>query len=114
MIDDQSLSALDRRLLLEPDEYHSLEPFTDGTAELPDFHLYPSATAIVEAILDHVSAETADQVGIVLDEEAIYSSLSKPNSRPQRSFIRVGRDSSTTTRSDCSVDCSRRPSPVRD
>ncbi|WP_436930242.1 PD-(D/E)XK nuclease family protein [Halosimplex halobium] len=76
VIDEGSLSALDRRLLPDDDAaYRSVDPFAAGTTPLPPTHLYPSATAVVEAVCEHIDPATADHVGVVLDEGTIYSSL---------------------------------------
>lgn len=74
-IDPDSLTALDRSLLPDPDGYETVSPFGDGEWTLPKLHLYPSATAIVDDLVDAIDAEGAEQVGIVLDQSTIYSPL---------------------------------------
>lgn len=75
VIDEPSLTPLDRQLLPSDDAYESVSPFEDGQVSMPGAHLYPSATAIVDAVVEQVSAANADQVGIVLDQQTAYRPL---------------------------------------
>ena len=75
VIDPESLTALDRSLLPDSESYESVSPFGSGTWTLPELELYPSATAIVDDIIDVLDADSAEQVGIVLDQSSIYSPL---------------------------------------
>lgn len=73
VIGESALSELDRSLL--PDEYDTVDRFTGGTGTLPTFDVFPSATAVVDALIEQLSAETAESVGIVLDESTVFSPL---------------------------------------
>lgn len=75
VIDPQRLTALDRSILPATESYERISPFGEGTWELPEVHLYPSATAIVDDVVDAIDANSADQVGVVLDQSTIYSPL---------------------------------------
>ena len=73
VIGEDSLTPLDRSVL--PEDYATVSPFTGETTLLPEFRVLPSATAIVETLLDHLTPENAEAVGIVLDESTVYSPL---------------------------------------
>lgn len=73
VVNQDALSELDRGIL--PREYRHIEAFRSGEAELPDVHLYRSATAIVNAVVEQVSASNAEQVGVVVDQETVYAPL---------------------------------------
>ncbi|UIO99778.1 PD-(D/E)XK nuclease family protein [Halobaculum sp. CBA1158] len=73
VVDEARLSSLDRTLL--PDDYRTVSPFTGETAELPSFHVFPSATAIVDALVTQLDARAAEAVGIVLDDSSVFSPL---------------------------------------
>jgi hypothetical protein len=75
VIDEQSLTALDAGLLPDDGEYESISPFEDGEATFPEVHLYQSATAIVDAVVDQITTETAERIGVVLDQSTTYSPL---------------------------------------
>lgn len=76
VVDPASLTPLDRSLLpADEDAYETVSPFVGGEWIPPEFHLYPSATAIVDDLVAAIDAEAAEQVGIVLDQSTIYSPL---------------------------------------
>lgn len=75
VIDPESLTELDRSLVPDSDSFETVSPFGTGTWTLPELNLYPSATAIVDDIIDVLDANSAEQVGIVLDQSTIYSPL---------------------------------------
>lgn len=75
VIDPKSLTALDRSLLSDQERYEPVSPFGTGTWTLPELNLYPSATAIVDDIIDVLDVSSAEQVGIVLDQSTVYSPL---------------------------------------
>ncbi|WP_254824328.1 PD-(D/E)XK nuclease family protein [Haloglomus halophilum] len=73
VIGESSLSELDRSLL--PADYETVDRFTGATGTLPTFDIFPSATAIVDALIEQLSADTAESVGVVLDESTVFSPL---------------------------------------
>ena len=73
VIGEDQFTALDRQVL--PPDYDTVSPFADGTVDLPEFHVYDSATAIVDVVVDNVSAETADDVAVVTDRGGEYTAL---------------------------------------
>ncbi|MFB6095252.1 MAG: PD-(D/E)XK nuclease family protein, partial [Halodesulfurarchaeum sp.] len=81
VVGEEQFTALDRRIL--PETYDTLDPFEDDTFPVPTFHLYDSATAIVDAVVEAIAEATdtsnrperAEQVGIVLHEGGEYRPL---------------------------------------
>lgn len=73
VVGESALTELDRSLL--PTEYATVDRFTGETGTLPTFDIFPSATAIVDALIEQLSAETAESVGVVLDESTVFSPL---------------------------------------
>ena len=79
--DDQSvavvgydqLTNLERSVL--PDTFERVNLFTDETFDYPEFHIFQSATDIVTALLDTITAHNAEHVAVVLDSGSQYSSL---------------------------------------
>ena len=67
------LTALERSVL--PEAFDRVDPFADEAFDRPPFHVFESATDIVGALLDAVSADNADRVAVVLDGGSRYSSL---------------------------------------
>lgn len=58
-----------------PPEYETVDPFTHEPFDHPPFRILDSPAAIVDAVLDTVTRENADDVGVVLDGASEYSSL---------------------------------------
>jgi len=73
VVGESQLTNLERSIL--PDEYASIDRFDDQSFELPPFRIFESPAAMVDAILETVTPETADNVGIVLDASSHFSSL---------------------------------------
>ncbi|SHH03644.1 PD-(D/E)XK nuclease family protein [Halobaculum gomorrense] len=73
VINEAGLSPLDRTLL--PDSYQQVDPFTGDTTSLPQVHIFPSTTAIVDALITQLDTHTGEAVGIVLDESSLFSPL---------------------------------------
>lgn len=73
VVDEPQLNALDRRYL--PDEYKTVSSLVDEPATLPPMHCYASTTALVEAVLNTITAENATDVGIVVPMGSQYASL---------------------------------------
>jgi hypothetical protein len=69
----EEFTALERSIL--PDDYDAIDPFTGAPFEGPPFRIFDSPAAIIDAILDSVTAENADRVAIVLDRGSEYSPL---------------------------------------
>ncbi len=73
VVGERQLTNLERSIL--PDEYDSIDRFTEDAFELPPFRIFESPAAIVDAILDTVTPENAGDIGIVLDASSEYSPL---------------------------------------
>ncbi len=69
----EMLTPLERSFL--PESYEVIDLFAEESFDLPEFHVFDSATAIVDAVVDAISEETAENVGIVLDRASQYSPL---------------------------------------
>lgn len=74
VIDEAHLSDLDRKLL-PSDGYETYSSLGETHVPFPELHIFPSATAIVSAIVDQIDPDTADRFGIVLAEGSLYSAL---------------------------------------
>ncbi|WP_418286288.1 PD-(D/E)XK nuclease family protein [Halorubrum sp. DTA46] len=73
VVGERQLTALERSIL--PDTYDAIERFVDEPFELPPFRIFDSPSAIVDALLDSITASNADDVAIVLDGGSEYSPL---------------------------------------
>ncbi|ELY96178.1 hypothetical protein C483_00090 [Natrialba hulunbeirensis JCM 10989] len=73
VVGERQLTNLERSIL--PNEYASIDRFTGKTFDLPAFRIFDSPAAIVDAVLDTVTQENADDVGIVLNSSSDYSPL---------------------------------------
>lgn len=73
VIGEAAFTELDQSIL--PAEYETVDPFGAESVELPDFHVYGSATAIVDAVVGNVSPEAAENVAVVMDRGSQYPSL---------------------------------------
>ncbi|ACV11888.1 conserved hypothetical protein [Halorhabdus utahensis DSM 12940] len=73
VIGESQFSALDRSIL--PAEYDTIDPLTSEAFDLPAFHSFASRTAIVEAIVDNVTSDNADDVAIVMDRGGPFPAL---------------------------------------
>ncbi|WP_297885738.1 PD-(D/E)XK nuclease family protein [uncultured Halorubrum sp.] len=69
----EQLTALERSVL--PETCDRVDLFADEAFDHPPFHVFESATDIVGALLDAVTAENAEHVAVVLDGGSRYSSL---------------------------------------
>ena len=69
----KQLTELERSIL--PPDYETVDPFTEEPFEHPSFRILDSPAAIVDAVLDTVTPENADDVAVVLDAASQYSSL---------------------------------------
>jgi len=67
------LTTLERSIL--PAEFDRIDLFTDESFDHPPFHVFESATDIVTALLDTVTADNAEHVAVVLEGNSQYSSL---------------------------------------
>lgn len=73
VVGEEQLTTLERAIL--PEEYDQVDLFTTETFDYPSFNIFDSSADIVDAILDTVTATTADNVAVVLDASSRYSSL---------------------------------------
>ena len=69
----KQLTELERSIL--PPDYETVAPFTEESFDHPPFRILDSPAAIVDAILNTVTRENADDVAVVLDAASQYSSL---------------------------------------
>jgi hypothetical protein len=69
----EHLTNLERSIL--PDSFTRVDPYTDEVFDYPDFHIFESASDIISALLDTITAENAEHTAIVLDSGSQYSSL---------------------------------------
>ncbi|WP_121744836.1 PD-(D/E)XK nuclease family protein [Natronorubrum halophilum] len=73
VVGESQLTNLERSIL--PEEYTAIDRFCDESFELPPLRIFDSPAAIVDAILDTVTAENAEDVAVVLDAGSEYSAL---------------------------------------
>ena len=73
VIGEQQLTNLERSIL--PAEYDAVDRFCDDSFELPPVRIFDSPAAIVDAVLDTVTTENADDIAVVLDASSEYSPL---------------------------------------
>jgi len=90
------LTQLERSFL--PDEYDTVDLFTDDPFELPEFRILDSTTAIVDAVINSVSVKNAENVAIVLDQNSEYSPLVESALKPL-AFRSLEAQDSVTSRS---------------
>jgi len=69
----EQLTNLERSIL--PEAFDRVDLFADEAFDYPEFHVFKSATDIVTALLDTISADNAEHVAVVLDSGSQYSSL---------------------------------------
>ncbi|XGI84767.1 PD-(D/E)XK nuclease family protein (plasmid) [Halorutilales archaeon Cl-col2-1] len=67
------LTNLERSIL--PPDVDRIELFTDEKFNYPSFHIFESSAEIVNALLDTVNPQNADDVAVVVDSASKYSSL---------------------------------------
>ena len=73
VIGEQQLTNLERSIL--PPEYDAVDRFCDDAFGLPPVRIFDSPAAIVDAVLDTVTPENADDIAVVLDASSEYSPL---------------------------------------
>lgn len=73
VVGEAQLTRLERTIL--PDEYDGVDLFGDREFDRPPFHVFDSATTIVDAVADAVSEANADDVAVVLDRGSEFSAL---------------------------------------
>lgn len=73
VVEPAMLTRLERSYL--PAEYDTVSLFTDAEFDLSPFRVHESPTAIVETVVDAISERTAENVGVVLDQQSEYSPL---------------------------------------
>ncbi|WP_435366062.1 PD-(D/E)XK nuclease family protein [Haloarchaeobius sp. DYHT-AS-18] len=69
----KQFTELERSIL--PPDYETIDPFSEESFDHPPFRILDSPAAIVDAVLDTVTPENADDVAVVLDAASQYSSL---------------------------------------
>lgn len=67
------LTALERSIL--PDEFHTVDRLAEDTFDYPPFHLFDSSADIIATLLNTITAENAEDVGVVLDAGSEFSTL---------------------------------------
>ncbi|WP_312912772.1 PD-(D/E)XK nuclease family protein [Natronosalvus caseinilyticus] len=73
VVGHDQLTTLERSIL--PAQYDTFDPFTDAAFDRPPFHIFDSSTAIVDAVLDIVSSDNAEDVAVVVDRGSEYPTL---------------------------------------
>ena len=73
VIGERQLTNLERSIL--PTEYDAVDRFCDDPFELPPVRIFDSPAAIVDAVLDTVTPENAEDIAVVLDARSEYSPL---------------------------------------
>lgn len=73
VVGENQIPPLERTVL--PEDYTPVDVFAQDTFDLPEVHVFDSSAAIVDALLDTITPENADDVAVVLDAGSEYSSL---------------------------------------
>jgi len=73
VVGHDQLTQLERSIL--PPTYETYSPFSDDEFDCPPFHVFDSATTIVDTVVDAVTDANADNVAVVLDQESEFSAL---------------------------------------
>ena len=73
VVGETQLTELERSIL--PTEYTTIDPFTDDSFDYPSFHIHDSPAAIIDTVLETITAETAENVAVVHDRTSEYGSL---------------------------------------
>jgi hypothetical protein len=79
--DDRSIAVVAPEFFTElersvlPDEYDEISPFATDAFDRPPFHVFDSTAAIVDTLLDTVSAENAEDVAVVMNQGGTFPSL---------------------------------------
>ncbi len=73
VIGERQLTNLERSIL--PQEYVSVDRFCDEVFTLPPLRIFDSPAAIVDAVLDTVTSDNAQEIAVVLDAGSEYSPL---------------------------------------
>ncbi|MFB6109916.1 MAG: PD-(D/E)XK nuclease family protein [Halodesulfurarchaeum sp.] len=73
VVGHDQLTPLERSIL--PPDVDRVDLFSEEAFSLPKFHVFDGASDVVDALLDTVTAENADDVGVVLDRSSRYSAL---------------------------------------
>ncbi|WP_115864979.1 PD-(D/E)XK nuclease family protein [Halorussus litoreus] len=79
--DDQSIAVVGPEFFTElelsvlPDEYDEISPFAEDAFDRPPFHVFDSTAAIVDTLLDTVSAENAEDVAVVMNQGGTFPAL---------------------------------------
>jgi len=69
----EQFTELERSIL--PSKYETFDLFTADSFEQPPFHIFDSSAEIVDSLLETITTENAENVGVVLDRGSHYSSL---------------------------------------
>lgn len=73
VVGKRQLTPLERSVL--PPEHEDVALFTDDSFDLPPFRIFDSPASIVDALRSTITAETAEDVAVVLDAGSEYSAL---------------------------------------
>ncbi|WP_423751505.1 PD-(D/E)XK nuclease family protein [Salinirarus marinus] len=73
VVGDDQLTQLERSVL--PNDYDTYDTFGEQAFDHPPFHIFDSATAIVDTVADAVTEENAADVAVVLDRGSEFSTL---------------------------------------
>ena len=73
VIGHPQLTELERSIL--PDNVDTIDRFADDAFDYPAFHLFDTAADIITTLLDTITTENADDIGVVLDASSEFSTL---------------------------------------
>lgn len=73
VIEEGLLTPLQQSFL--PDTYERIDLFLDDEFELPEFRIFDSPGAVVDAVVNAIPPAKADEIGIVLEAGSDYSML---------------------------------------
>jgi len=73
IINEHQFNELDKKVL--PEDYETLEVFTDKNKEIPEFSLFSSEVDIVEAVRRNLKRLDPKDVAVVVDPESKYQPL---------------------------------------
>ena len=75
VVDEHQLSPLDKAMLPAQSEYTSIDGFQSDRIPVPELDIFPSTSAIVSTVVEQITADNADQFGVVLVDGSHYSTL---------------------------------------
>ncbi len=81
VVNYHQFNELDRKAV--PDDADEISIFRQGKEELPEFKIYNSATAIIQALKENITQENAEDIAIVAETDSKYTALIQSALREQ-------------------------------